>query len=748
MIFGILTLITALCISAVAIYYSVAGLVAIFAAAAVPIMIMGGTLEIAKLVTAVWLHKYWERATWWLKSYLSIAVVVLMFITSMGIFGFLSKAHIEQTSASEESIARVESIQSEIERQNAIVIRANTRIAQLENSETGADATLQAQIDKEQERIDLAFERIQPAIQQQNQIISDARTDDTTRTKPYEDQLASIQAEVLRLEQSARDYEEKISTLEQDVSAVEPLLAQIAGLEEEIIRVTNQLQSSERDQIRAGQAIIGVTSDGAFGGNTRRALVTWVAAQRDRITQIQGEVATVRQQATKTVDDERIRLAEVVKDIRTTQIPALKERELTMLGKIDEVRQTESPVIQTARDEIQRLRESAESQVAQSQVLIERLRSQLGDVDNAQELEADIDEQQERIRAANTETDTLTEEKIGLEAEYRKLEAEVGPIKYIAEFVYGESADSNMLEEAVRWVIIIIIFVFDPLAVLLLIAAQYTFEFRKKELEDDDGERLRRERAEYERARAQRIIDNPVYNIDTPAPPAEQKEELNDDGDNIGPQSKVEGLDGEPTSGTAQPRGTIADGMALAGENDTGQVEPTKGEIDGTVVEPTDSNIQDGDVEHNERDREADDAEGLSGRSDVEPAEEQVPNSSETQEGTTTEQDTGGSTGEIPDTKNRIYYPNEVALNPQEEAREAEYKEKEKQEEFQLGKQAWKDSNPDQTLKHYKNLYVKGVIDSLPWETTSSVDNYNTSESYQQNEEQNESTLFNKLRDK
>ena len=74
-------------------------------------------------------------------------------------------------------------------------------------------------------------------------------------------------------------------------SGVEPLLSQIAGLEAEIIRVTNQLQSSEKDQIRAGQAIIGVSSDGAFGGNTRRALVAWVAAQRDRITQIQGEVA-------------------------------------------------------------------------------------------------------------------------------------------------------------------------------------------------------------------------------------------------------------------------------------------------------------------------------------------------------------------------------------------------------------------------------------------------------------------------
>ena len=97
MFIGILVLVTALAISAVAIYYSVVGLVAIFAAAAVPIMIMGGTLEIAKLVTAVWLHKYWHQAKWWLKYYLVGAVVVLMFITSMGIFGFLSKAHIEQT---------------------------------------------------------------------------------------------------------------------------------------------------------------------------------------------------------------------------------------------------------------------------------------------------------------------------------------------------------------------------------------------------------------------------------------------------------------------------------------------------------------------------------------------------------------------------------------------------------------------------------------------------------------------------
>ena len=268
--------------------------------------------------------------------------------------------------------------------------------------------------------------------------------------------------------------------------------------------------------------------------------MAWVAAQRDRITQIQGEVATVRKDATSTVDNERVRLADVVKDIRTVQIPALKARELTMLAKIDEVRQTESPIITTARNEIQRLRTSAESQVAQSQTLIERLRGQLGDVDNANELEVDIDTQQDRIKVANTEIDTLTEEKIALEAEYRKLEAEVGPIKYIAEFVYGESADSNMLEEAVRWVIIIIIFVFDPLAVLLLIAAQYTFDFRRKELEDDRGDRLRLERAEFEKARAQRIVDNPRFTLDDPVPPGveeptdsvpveEEKEQVEDE---------------------------------------------------------------------------------------------------------------------------------------------------------------------------------------------------------------------------
>ena len=652
MLLGILTLITALCISAVAIYYSVAGLVAIFAAAALPIMIMGGTLEIAKLVTAVWLHKYWKQATWWLKSYLSIAVVVLMLITSMGIFGFLSKAHIEQTSASVDNLARVETLQSEIDRNLAIVGRAENRIRQLESSETSADANIQSQIDKEQERIDRAFERINPAVAQQNQVIADARTDDATRTKPYEDQLASITAEVLRLEQSARDYEDKIATLDADSSGVEPLLAQIAALEEEIIRVTNQLNSKEQQQIRAGQAIIGVTSDGLFGGNTRTALATWVSGQRERIAQIQGEVAQVRKDAVTTVDAERERLADVVSDIRTVQIPALKERELTMLGKIDEVRQTESPAIQTARDEIQRLRKSAEAQVEQSQELIARLQQQLANSDNADDIQKSIDEQNERVRTASTEVESLTQEMISLESEYRKLEAEVGPIKYIAEFVYGEGADNNMLEEAVRWVIIIIIFVFDPLAVLLLIASQYTFEFNRKR-KDDGGERLRRE---YEQARAQRIVDNPGVTFDDPVP--------SDDAD----KDSVSDQEEEQVDVTTDNTTT---------DDSLGDVLP---EDDTTDTAEPDTTVEQPEVQ----------ADGLT--------REEVARDYAKVEQSTVEK------------------KNIVSSEELKQAREQELEVKEQDVSLQASKRIWKEDHPNETLKAQKDLFLAGVIDKLPWE--------------------------------
>ena len=151
MILGIITLLSALTISAVAIYYSVAGLAAIFAAAVIPIIIMGVALEVGKLVTAVWLHKHWGRAVWWLKAYLSIAVVVLMFITSMGIFGYLSKAHIEQTSLSQEQVALISTLEDKESRSTFKIDRWTEEMNKLMK---GEDVRVDNLIANEQEELD------------------------------------------------------------------------------------------------------------------------------------------------------------------------------------------------------------------------------------------------------------------------------------------------------------------------------------------------------------------------------------------------------------------------------------------------------------------------------------------------------------------------------------------------------------------------------------------------------------------
>ena len=92
----ILMFISALTLSVIAAFYSLMGLAAIFAAAVVPILVMGSVLEVSKLVVASWLYRNWKPAPFLLKTYLTFAVIVLMVITSMGIFGFLSKAHLDQ----------------------------------------------------------------------------------------------------------------------------------------------------------------------------------------------------------------------------------------------------------------------------------------------------------------------------------------------------------------------------------------------------------------------------------------------------------------------------------------------------------------------------------------------------------------------------------------------------------------------------------------------------------------------------
>ena len=130
-----ITFLSGIAISAVAVWYSVAGLVAIFAASAFAITVMGIALEVGKLVAAVWLHRYWEYANKWLKYYLSAGVIILMFITSMGIFGFLSKAHIEQTALSEEQVAQIETLNAKEKRSTNKKVRWSEEIARLMKGE-------------------------------------------------------------------------------------------------------------------------------------------------------------------------------------------------------------------------------------------------------------------------------------------------------------------------------------------------------------------------------------------------------------------------------------------------------------------------------------------------------------------------------------------------------------------------------------------------------------------------------------
>jgi len=255
-----LTLFSGLTISAVAIYYSVAGLVSIFAAAAVPIIVMGAVLEISKLIATVWLKINWSRAPTFIRTYLLIAIAILMLITSMGIFGFLSKAH--------------------------------------------SDAGLVS---------------------------------------------GDVQAKIAV-------YDEKIKVAKDNIDANRKALKQMDEAVDQVMgRSQDEKGADKAVALRRGQA------------KERTRLLSEIAAEQKTIAQ-------------------------------------------------------------------------------------------------------------------------LSEERAPIAAEVRKVEAEVGPIKYIANFIYGDNPDANILEKAVTWVILIIVIVFDPLAVILLLASQYSFQWFRQAREQQEAE--------------------------------------------------------------------------------------------------------------------------------------------------------------------------------------------------------------------------------------------------------------------
>jgi len=592
---------TALTISAVAIYYSVAGLAAIFAAAVIPIIIMGGVLEVAKLVTAVWLHKYWTQAKWWLKYYLTTAVIILMFITSMGIFGFLSKAHIEQTSGVDESVAQISRIEGELVRQEDIVTRAELKIKELETTGTGGQSNIQAQIDKEQERISTAYDRIKPAIAEQNIIIANVTNLFQGELDKIDNQLAKLQGYI------------------------------------------------ESNDIKKAQGMIGAKADGTYGPKTATAFTLWQDAK--------------------------------------------KVERNSWLQKIQDSAQ--SSTVTTARDEIKRLRASADTQIAESNKLINKYRDQLT-ADTKTDITSLIEQQYLKITTANQQVDTLTEEKYTIQREYRKLEAEVGPIKYIAEFVYGEAADRNMLEEAVRWVIITIIFVFDPLAVLLLIASQYTFQFIKRSKQEDFDQ------TEYDRIRAQAIVNNIPPQFEDVSDEELQKE-LDDE---LGPADRYEDISDEELQ------------KELDNEQNA-QLPPTD-EIDHLIEEEI-NNIAEEIAEETlsivEEYKEVE--------LPAEPKQSKATNST----------------------------PNMGIVLEASRLTESQINELDTLPLWTEAKRKWKDEHPNLTIKSYKEKYLAGEIDSLPWESYIEDDSSDSNDTtvdtgYIQNEEQTNDTTWRMVRDK
>ena len=396
MLFPIITFVTAIAIAFIAAWFSIVGLMAIFAASALPVALMAGSLEVGKLVAASWVYRNWKRAPFLLKSYLTIAVVVLMFITSMGIFGFLSKAHLEQAAQGEASTAKIERITDDIARFEILVDRTEKKIAKLENETSDDSSDINAQIDAEQKRMDNAYARIQPAIDEQMEIIRQEQSGTEDQVKSYTDQINRIDDGLAKLQTYADNIEDE-------------------------------------NNVKKIQAMVGTKVDGRYGYRTANAV------EEFRKNQIK----------------EKNKLINIIEDIRNS---------------------VNTDVIDDAREEIKRLRAMADREIQNAQDNINRLRNQLNkldDIDNTDEITILVD----KVRVTEAEIEVLIDEKFELESKVREIEAEVGPIKYIAELIYGET-NPTIIDSAVRWLIIVFIFVFDPLAVILLVAANYSFVHR------------------------------------------------------------------------------------------------------------------------------------------------------------------------------------------------------------------------------------------------------------------------------
>ena len=163
------TFAAAFLLSGIAAYYSIIGLGAIFLGAFWPIVFMGGSLEFAKLVTASWLYRNWKTAPFLLKSYLIIAVMLLMLITSMGIFGFLAKAHIDSTLDAGANSVELKTLSQQ---QKIADNRLNYLLARAKDPSTASNQ-LDRQIQSTQRELTEINKKRLPLLREENKLVAD-----------------------------------------------------------------------------------------------------------------------------------------------------------------------------------------------------------------------------------------------------------------------------------------------------------------------------------------------------------------------------------------------------------------------------------------------------------------------------------------------------------------------------------------------------------------------------------------------
>lgn len=416
MFLGILTLFVALSISVIAAYYSIVGLTAIFAAAFLPIVLMGSVLEVGKLLATVWLHQNWKRAPGAIKYYLTSAVVVLMFITSMGVFGFLSKSHIEQSAIGGEQLAQMEVIDEKLVIINSKISRWTEDIERLNKG--GQNVRVDNLIKLEQDRIDNARNSINPQIKAQNAKIPMYQAQADKEIAQQEKRLKDAQN---RTKADIEQANKRLAVLDKDVEAYLKQGTTKGGV-----------FTADVDNVKKGKELR------AEQAPERKKLNDQIAqAKKNEI----GVASRVQREITKINN----KLAKQIADVE---------------NRISEIRKSIQPTIDLANKNIQKHTSDAGT--------------------GSKEVEAKIVELENKIASIQPEKDKLRDAKFQFEKKYRQFEAEVGPVKYIAELIYGE-ADRSLLEDAVRWVIIIIVAVFDPLAVCLVLAGTMTIGWWREE---------------------------------------------------------------------------------------------------------------------------------------------------------------------------------------------------------------------------------------------------------------------------